>query len=196
MALILSIECWVIIAFLSSACICHIYMKQIFTLFSLNAYSNLDNFTSWGIHSNWGHQSVQIYLIDHVHIQHSSCKLHFPQGFHHQAAVGSRCVQGMPVSLSLLLVQINNPDLMLLVITLHSLIPVAWQSKCFHSNGCLLLGPGQVNAGLECGIGMDDYNGWEAGDIIEAFNKRQKKRTLEEASASMTAALEVAGIER
>ena len=40
---------------------------------------------------------------------------------------------------------------------------------------------------------MEDYNDWEVGDIIAAFNKREKKRTLEEASASMTAALEVAG---
>ncbi|GAB4849243.1 Translation initiation factor IF-2, chloroplastic [Ancistrocladus abbreviatus] len=52
----------------------------------------------------------------------------------------------------------------------------------------------EVSAGLECGIGMDDYSDWEAGDIIEAFNMVQKKRTLEEASASVTAALEEAGI--
>ncbi|RVW94335.1 Translation initiation factor IF-2, chloroplastic [Vitis vinifera] len=51
----------------------------------------------------------------------------------------------------------------------------------------------EVNAGLECGMGMEDYNDWEVGDIVQAFNKKQKKRTLEEASASMTAALEVAG---
>ncbi|RVW37057.1 Translation initiation factor IF-2, chloroplastic [Vitis vinifera] len=54
----------------------------------------------------------------------------------------------------------------------------------------------EVNAGLECGMGMEDYNDWEVGDIVQAFNKKQKKRTLEEASASMTAALEVAGIEK
>ncbi|KAK2968702.1 hypothetical protein RJ640_005889 [Escallonia rubra] len=54
----------------------------------------------------------------------------------------------------------------------------------------------EVNAGLECGIGIDDFNDWEVGDILEAFNTVQKKRTLEEASASMTAALEEAGIER
>lgn len=45
-------------------------------------------------------------------------------------------------------------------------------------------------------MGMEDYNDWEVGDIVQAFNKKQKKRTLEEASASMTAALEVAGIEK
>lgn len=52
----------------------------------------------------------------------------------------------------------------------------------------------EVNAGLECGIGMEDYSDWEVGDVLEAFSTVQKKRTLEEASASMAAALEGAGI--
>lgn len=51
----------------------------------------------------------------------------------------------------------------------------------------------EVNAGLECGIGMDDYTDWEVGDTLEAFNTVQKKRTLEEASATMAAAVEGAG---
>ncbi|ESQ35080.1 hypothetical protein EUTSA_v10006681mg [Eutrema salsugineum] len=53
----------------------------------------------------------------------------------------------------------------------------------------------EVSAGLECGIGMDDYDDWIEGDIIEAFNAVQKRRTLEEASASMSAAIEEAGVE-
>ncbi|KAL4271296.1 hypothetical protein GQ457_13G001110 [Hibiscus cannabinus] len=53
----------------------------------------------------------------------------------------------------------------------------------------------EVSAGLECGMGMDDYNEWQEGDILEAFNAVQKKRTLEEASASMAAALEGVGVE-
>ncbi|CAL2253418.1 unnamed protein product [Prunus armeniaca] len=53
----------------------------------------------------------------------------------------------------------------------------------------------EVNAGLECGIGVEDYDDWEEGDILEAFNTVQKKRTLEEASASMAAAVEGAGIQ-
>ncbi|KAK6229090.1 hypothetical protein SCA6_018041 [Theobroma cacao] len=53
----------------------------------------------------------------------------------------------------------------------------------------------EVNAGLECGVGMDDYDEWQEGDILEAFNTVQKKRTLEEASASMAAALKGVGIE-
>ena len=53
---------------------------------------------------------------------------------------------------------------------------------------------GQVNAGLECGIGMEDYNDWEVGDVLEAFSSIEKKRTLEEASASMTIAFEGVGI--
>lgn len=52
----------------------------------------------------------------------------------------------------------------------------------------------EVNAGLECGVGMEEYNDWEVGDVIEAYYTVQKKRTLEEASASMEAALEEAGI--
>ncbi|KAJ6753546.1 TRANSLATION INITIATION FACTOR IF-2 CHLOROPLASTIC [Salix purpurea] len=51
----------------------------------------------------------------------------------------------------------------------------------------------EVNAGLECGIGAEDYDDWEDGDIIEAFNTVEKKRTLEEASASMAAAMEGVG---
>lgn len=54
----------------------------------------------------------------------------------------------------------------------------------------------EVNAGLECGIGIDEFGDWEVGDTIETFNTVQKNRTLEEASASMTAALEEVGIER
>ncbi|XP_028760545.1 translation initiation factor IF-2, chloroplastic [Neltuma alba] len=53
----------------------------------------------------------------------------------------------------------------------------------------------EVSAGLECGIGLEDYDDWEEGDIIEAFNTVQKKRTLEEASASMAAAVEGVGVE-
>ncbi|KAI3939020.1 hypothetical protein MKW92_041684 [Papaver armeniacum] len=47
----------------------------------------------------------------------------------------------------------------------------------------------EVNAGLECGVGIDDYTDWEAGDTIEAFNSVQKQRSLEEASSSMAAAI-------
>lgn len=41
---------------------------------------------------------------------------------------------------------------------------------------------------------MEDYDDWEEGDVLEAFNTVEKRRTLEEASASMTAALEEVGI--
>ncbi|XP_073114032.1 translation initiation factor IF-2, chloroplastic isoform X1 [Elaeis guineensis] len=53
----------------------------------------------------------------------------------------------------------------------------------------------EVGAGLECGIGVSDFNDWEVGDIIKAFNAVTKRRTLEEASASVTAALVGAGVE-
>lgn len=44
-------------------------------------------------------------------------------------------------------------------------------------------------------MGVEDYDQWLEGDILEAFNTVQKKRTLEEASASMAAALEGVGVE-
>ncbi|XP_074558825.1 translation initiation factor IF-2, chloroplastic-like [Curcuma longa] len=53
----------------------------------------------------------------------------------------------------------------------------------------------EVGAGLECGIGVNDFDDWEAGDVIEAFNTVKKQRTLEEASASVTAALARAGVD-
>ncbi|KAL7129369.1 hypothetical protein ABFS83_13G061600 [Erythranthe nasuta] len=51
----------------------------------------------------------------------------------------------------------------------------------------------EVNAGLECGIGIEGFNDWEAGDIIEVFNWVEKRRSLEEASATMSAAVKKAG---
>lgn len=54
---------------------------------------------------------------------------------------------------------------------------------------------GQVNAGLECGIGMEDYNDWEVGDVLEAFSSIEKKRTPVKVSASMTAEFEGVGME-
>ncbi|XP_062185769.1 translation initiation factor IF-2, chloroplastic-like [Phragmites australis] len=53
----------------------------------------------------------------------------------------------------------------------------------------------EVGAGLECGIGVDDFDEWEEGDVIEAFNTVKKSRTLEEASATVTAALKDAGVQ-
>ncbi|XP_010941522.1 translation initiation factor IF-2, chloroplastic [Elaeis guineensis] len=53
----------------------------------------------------------------------------------------------------------------------------------------------EVGAGLECGVGVNGFNDWEVGDVIEAFNTVKKQRTLEEASASVTAALVGAGVE-
>ncbi|KAI3869507.1 hypothetical protein MKX03_033230 [Papaver bracteatum] len=47
----------------------------------------------------------------------------------------------------------------------------------------------EVNAGLECDVGVDDYTDWEEGDTIEAFNSLHKQRSLEEASSSVAAAI-------
>lgn len=52
----------------------------------------------------------------------------------------------------------------------------------------------EVGAGLECGIGVNDFVDWAVGDIIEAFKVVKKQRTLEEASESVTAALAEAGL--
>jgi translation initiation factor IF-2 len=36
----------------------------------------------------------------------------------------------------------------------------------------------EVNAGFECGIGLDNFHEWATGDIIEAFRMVTKRRTL------------------
>ncbi|MBP0016487.1 MAG: translation initiation factor IF-2 [Cyanobacteria bacterium SBLK] len=36
----------------------------------------------------------------------------------------------------------------------------------------------EVNSGYECGIGLDKFNAWEEGDIIEAYQMVMKRRTL------------------
>ncbi|KAL9256499.1 Translation initiation factor IF-2, chloroplastic-like protein [Drosera capensis] len=54
----------------------------------------------------------------------------------------------------------------------------------------------EVSAGLECGVGLDDYDDFKVGDIVEAFKTVQKKRTLEDASATIAAVLDKAGISR
>ncbi|WP_446876267.1 translation initiation factor IF-2 [Phormidesmis sp. 146-33] len=36
----------------------------------------------------------------------------------------------------------------------------------------------EVNAGYECGIGLDSFSAWELGDIIEAYRMISKRRTL------------------
>jgi translation initiation factor IF-2 len=36
----------------------------------------------------------------------------------------------------------------------------------------------EVNAGFECGVGIDKFNAWEMGDIIETYQMVTKRRTL------------------
>ncbi|GBF81007.1 translation initiation factor IF-2 [Aphanothece sacrum] len=36
----------------------------------------------------------------------------------------------------------------------------------------------EVNAGYECGVGIDKFNDWKEGDIIEAYEMTMKRRTL------------------
>ncbi len=36
----------------------------------------------------------------------------------------------------------------------------------------------EVNTGYECGIGLDSFNAWEIGDIIESYRMVTKRRTL------------------
>lgn len=36
----------------------------------------------------------------------------------------------------------------------------------------------EVNAGYECGIGIDKFNDWAEGDIIDAYQLVTKRRTL------------------
>ncbi|XP_078437421.1 translation initiation factor 2, small GTP-binding protein [Wolffia australiana] len=53
----------------------------------------------------------------------------------------------------------------------------------------------EVGAGLECGIGVDEFLDWEDGDVVQAFNAVKRRRTLEEASASVAAAISGAGVQ-
>lgn len=48
----------------------------------------------------------------------------------------------------------------------------------------------QVVAGLECGAGIDGFNEWQEGDVIEAFEVVERERTLEDASSEVSAAVE------
>jgi translation initiation factor IF-2 len=42
----------------------------------------------------------------------------------------------------------------------------------------------EVNAGYECGVGVDKYSDWSEGDIIEAYQMVTKRRTLSAAKTS------------
>ncbi|GFP78705.1 translation initiation factor if-2 chloroplastic [Phtheirospermum japonicum] len=72
----------------------------------------------------------------------------------------------------------------------------AAEVRAVFSSGSGRVAGCMVSAGLECGIGIDEFDDWEEGDSIEAFNSVQKRRTLEEASASISAALEQVGMQR
>jgi translation initiation factor IF-2 len=36
----------------------------------------------------------------------------------------------------------------------------------------------EVNAGYECGVGCNKFNDWKEGDIIQAYERVMKRRTL------------------
>ncbi len=36
----------------------------------------------------------------------------------------------------------------------------------------------EVNSGYECGVGIDNFNAWKEGDIIETYRMITKRRTL------------------
>jgi translation initiation factor IF-2 len=36
----------------------------------------------------------------------------------------------------------------------------------------------EVAAGFECGIGVDKFNSWEVGDLVEVYHMISKRRTL------------------
>jgi translation initiation factor IF-2 len=42
-----------------------------------------------------------------------------------------------------------------------------------------------VEAGFECGIGIEGYNDLKIGDIIEAYTREEVRRGLSENSASI-----------
>lgn len=53
----------------------------------------------------------------------------------------------------------------------------------------------EISAGMECGIAVRDFDDWDVGDMIEAFNSVAKQCTLEEASATMAAAVAASGVQ-
>lgn len=42
----------------------------------------------------------------------------------------------------------------------------------------------EVPAGLECGVGCDDFTDWNEGDVIECYQLVTKSRKLEDAKAT------------
>ena len=40
----------------------------------------------------------------------------------------------------------------------------------------------EVNSGYECGVGVDNFSGWNEGDRIEAYQMVTKRRTLSAAT--------------
>ncbi|CAI5505683.1 unnamed protein product [Closterium sp. Naga37s-1] len=49
---------------------------------------------------------------------------------------------------------------------------------------------GEVVSGLECGVGVEGFNGWQQGDYIEAYEVTHRARTLEDASKEIARVVE------
>ncbi|CAI5484154.1 unnamed protein product [Closterium sp. Yama58-4] len=49
---------------------------------------------------------------------------------------------------------------------------------------------GEVVSGLECGVGVEGFNGWQQGDFIEAYEVTHRARTLEDASEEIARVVE------
>lgn len=42
----------------------------------------------------------------------------------------------------------------------------------------------EVGAGLECGLGVEDFTSWQEGDVLDCFLVVSKSQRLEEAKAA------------
>lgn len=69
-------------------------------------------------------------------------------------------------------------------------VKVFRKKKCVYQGKLTSLRRGKDSAnvvenGLECGMGCEDFDGWQEGDRIEAFTIVEKRMTLEESKATM-----------
>lgn len=77
--------------------------------------------------------------------------------------------------------------LVLLLLSLHF-------AKLEHTSAVLSCSLSQVQSGLECGLGADDFLQWQEGDVVNAFIIVTKSQRLEEARAATAVDLSTLGV--
>jgi translation initiation factor IF-2 len=51
-----------------------------------------------------------------------------------------------------------------------------------------------VQAGLECGVGADNWTAWQEGDVIDCYITVTKSQRLEEAKAATARGVDLASL--